>query len=115
MLGRGVSDHLWFHYQNSPPTYSHHVETPEWQQIEFSFQVKGQGLVVKKCGVRLVYEQDVEEINQSNANIADEALEFPRYDDGKAAVVSHAISKRVLPHSHGGGSSIGRGFVKYGT
>ncbi|KAK9949759.1 hypothetical protein M0R45_005275 [Rubus argutus] len=111
MQGRGVSDHLWFHYENSPPSYRHHVERAEWQQIEFSFQVKGQGLVVKKCGVRLVYEQDVEEVNQSNANISDEALEFPRCDDGKAAVVSHAISKRGVPHSHGGGSSKRSGFV----
>ncbi|KAK9949762.1 hypothetical protein M0R45_005277 [Rubus argutus] len=108
-LGRGGSDNLWFHYVNSHPSYSHRVETAQWQKIDFSFQVKGQGLVVKKCGVRLVFEQDVEEVN---ANISDEALEFPRCDNGKAAVVSHDSSKRALPNSHGGGSSQRRGFVK---
>ncbi|XP_050385751.1 TMV resistance protein N-like [Argentina anserina] len=105
---RALSDHLWFRYSKYLSSYFRHVEaTDQLKKIEFSFLVKGQGLIVKKFGVRLVYEQDVAEFNQSNADIFDvaevnesdtdifyDALEFFPCDSGEAAVVSHAISKR---------------------
>nr|XP_011457432.1 PREDICTED: TMV resistance protein N-like [Fragaria vesca subsp. vesca] len=113
-LGRAVPDHLWFSYNNYLSSYFRRADTTELKQIEFSFRVKGQGLVVKKCGVRLVYEQDVAEVNQSNAALSNEALEIPLCDSEKAAVVSHAISKRgLLPHSHGGGGPSGSAFSFY--
>ncbi|KAL6226646.1 hypothetical protein ACLB2K_000607 [Fragaria x ananassa] len=113
-LGRAVPDHLSFSYDNDLSSYFRRADTTELKQIEFSFRVKGQGLVVKKYGVRLVYEQDVAEVNQSNAAISNEALEIPVCDSGKAAVVSHAISKRsLLPHSHVGGGPSGSAFSFY--
>nr|XP_011470657.1 PREDICTED: TMV resistance protein N-like [Fragaria vesca subsp. vesca] len=112
-LGRAVPDHLWFSYHNDISSYFRRADTTESKQIEFSFRVKGQGLVVKKYGVRLVYKQDVAEVNQSNVALSNEALEIPLSDSEKAAVVSHAIPKRGLPpHSQGGGPS-GGGFSFY--
>ncbi|PRQ22478.1 putative toll-like receptor, P-loop containing nucleoside triphosphate hydrolase [Rosa chinensis] len=54
-----VSDHLWLFYVSRDISFG-----TEWQnscnQLVFSFRNSGPSMV-KKCGVRLVYEQDVEE------------------------------------------------------
>ncbi|XP_034228412.1 TMV resistance protein N-like [Prunus dulcis] len=57
-----LSDHLWLLYISRDLTFGN-----EWQhscnQLIFSFKSSGPSLV-KKCGARLVYEQDVEEFNR---------------------------------------------------
>ncbi|CAL8174353.1 unnamed protein product [Prunus armeniaca] len=57
-----LSDHLWLLYISRDLKFGN-----EWQhscnQLIFSFKSSGPSLV-KKCGARLVYEQDVEEFNR---------------------------------------------------
>ncbi|XP_050385763.1 TMV resistance protein N-like [Argentina anserina] len=90
---RALSDHLCFRTTAMIPLQCLHA--------------LGQGLVVKKFGARLVYEQDVAELNQSNGDISDvaevnesdtgifyDALKVLPCDSGEAAAVSHTISKR---------------------
>ncbi|PRQ55272.1 hypothetical protein RchiOBHm_Chr1g0322741 [Rosa chinensis] len=36
-------------------------------QLEFLFKTRGPGLKVKECGVRLIYKQDVQELNQTTS------------------------------------------------
>ncbi|PRQ55248.1 putative toll-like receptor, P-loop containing nucleoside triphosphate hydrolase [Rosa chinensis] len=59
------SDHLWLFYVSRDKYFG----TEWWQnscsQLEFLFKTRGPGLKVKECGVRLIYEQDVQELNQT--------------------------------------------------
>ncbi|XP_008231887.1 PREDICTED: TMV resistance protein N-like isoform X2 [Prunus mume] len=67
-----VSDHLWLFYVSRDITFG-----TEWQKgcdrLTFSFESSGPSMV-KKCGARLIYEQDVEEFNkvvtQSSSSIS---------------------------------------------
>ncbi|XP_040368728.1 disease resistance protein RPV1-like isoform X2 [Rosa chinensis] len=59
------SDHLWLFYVSCDKYFG-----TEWwhnicSQVEFLFKTRGPGLYVKRCGVRLIHEQDVQELNQT--------------------------------------------------
>ncbi|KAM5551741.1 hypothetical protein ABKV19_026538 [Rosa sericea] len=59
------SDHLWLFYVSSDKYFG----TERWRncygQFEFLFETRGPGLKVRECGVRLIYEQDVQALNQT--------------------------------------------------
>ncbi|BFG20721.1 hypothetical protein CerSpe_069950 [Prunus speciosa] len=67
-----VSDHLWLFYVSRDISFG-----TEWQnscdRLTFLFESSGPSMV-KKCGARLIYEQDVEEFNkvmtQSSSSIS---------------------------------------------
>ncbi|KAM5584378.1 disease resistance protein RPV1 [Rosa sericea] len=58
------SDHLWIFYVSRDKYFGTDWWHNSWSQLEFLFQTRGPGLKVKECGVRLIYEQDVQELNQ---------------------------------------------------
>ncbi|PRQ55264.1 putative toll-like receptor, P-loop containing nucleoside triphosphate hydrolase [Rosa chinensis] len=62
------SDHLWLFYVS----HDKYFGTERWHnscsQFEFLFETRGPGLKVKECGVRLIYEQDVQELNRTTTS-----------------------------------------------
>lgn len=96
-----ISDHLWLVYISRDLSLG-----KEWQhrrnQLIFSFNSSGPSLV-KKCGVRLIYEQDVEEFNKTlthpSSNISpSEAMDALHHDEKspspEGAIVQHSFWKR---------------------
>ncbi|XP_031249162.1 TMV resistance protein N-like [Pistacia vera] len=62
-FGQALSDHLWFFYLH-PSNYYEHLKN-DFNYIEFFFaSQQGPGVELKRCGVRPVYEEDVEEFDQ---------------------------------------------------
>ncbi|XP_062021478.1 TMV resistance protein N-like isoform X2 [Rosa rugosa] len=59
------SDHLWVFYVSRDKYFGTEWWHNSCSQFEFLFETRGPGLKVKKCGVRLIYEQDVQELNQT--------------------------------------------------
>ncbi|XP_024162312.1 TMV resistance protein N-like [Rosa chinensis] len=102
--GQPVSDHIWFFYVGS--TWGRVTE--EWQdiyyQLVFSFESYGideEILQVKKCGVRMVYEEDAKELwetllKQSNVSInTKRGLQHYDGDDASSGSTSQAHPKRM--------------------
>ncbi|KAK9941542.1 hypothetical protein M0R45_007246 [Rubus argutus] len=61
------SDHLWIFYVSRDKYFGTEWWRNSCNQLEFLFQTRGPGLKVKECAVRLIYEQDVQELNQTMA------------------------------------------------
>ncbi|PRQ22460.1 putative TIR domain, P-loop containing nucleoside triphosphate hydrolase [Rosa chinensis] len=59
------SDHLWIFYVSRDKYFGTDWWHNSCSQLEFLFETRGPGLRVKECGVRLIYEQDVLELNQT--------------------------------------------------
>ncbi|KAM5551845.1 disease resistance protein RPV1 [Rosa sericea] len=59
------SDHLWLFYVSRDKYFGTEWWHNRCSQFEFLFETRGPGLKVKECGVRLIYEQDVPELNQT--------------------------------------------------
>ncbi|XP_062000729.1 TMV resistance protein N-like isoform X2 [Rosa rugosa] len=59
------SDHLWLFYVSRDKYFGAEWWHNSCSQLEFLFKTRGPGLKLKKCGVRLIYEQDVQELNQT--------------------------------------------------
>ncbi|KAL6210212.1 hypothetical protein ACLB2K_015445 [Fragaria x ananassa] len=58
------SDHLWIFYVSRDKYFG----TDWWNScspLEFLFETRGPGLKVKECGAHLIYEQDMQELNQT--------------------------------------------------
>ena len=62
----GMRRHIWVLYLSRDDWFST-VWKGERSQIEVEFQTSNPKLKVRQCGVRLVYEQDVEKFNQTIA------------------------------------------------
>ncbi|PRQ55829.1 putative leucine-rich repeat domain, L domain-containing protein [Rosa chinensis] len=60
------SDHLWLFYVSCDKYFGTEWWHNSCSQLEFSFETRWPGLKVKECGVRLIYEQEVQELNQTN-------------------------------------------------
>ncbi|CAL8988527.1 unnamed protein product [Prunus brigantina] len=101
-----LSDHLWLVYISRDLSLG-----KEWQhrrnQLIFSFNSSGPSFV-KKCGVRLVYEQDVEDFNkiltQPSSKISpSEAMDALHRDEKSpslgGAIVQHSFWKRPSRNS----------------
>ncbi|KAM5551659.1 hypothetical protein ABKV19_026486 [Rosa sericea] len=59
------SDHLWLFYVSRDKYFGTEWWHNSCSQLEFLFETRGPGLKVKECGVRLIYEQEVLELNQT--------------------------------------------------
>ncbi|XP_040371413.1 disease resistance protein RPV1 isoform X2 [Rosa chinensis] len=59
------SDHLWLFYVSRDKYFGTEWWRNSCSQFEFLFETRGPGLKVKECGVRLIYEQDVQELNKT--------------------------------------------------
>jgi hypothetical protein len=59
------SDHLWIFYVSHDKYFGTEWWRSRCSQLEFLFETRGPGLMVKECGARLIYEQDVQELNQT--------------------------------------------------
>ncbi|KAM5549848.1 TMV resistance protein N-like [Rosa sericea] len=60
-----ASDHLWLFYVSRDKYFGTEWWHNSCSQLDFLFKTRGPGLEVKECGVRLIYEQDVQELNQT--------------------------------------------------
>uniref|UniRef100_A0A2N9FND5 TIR domain-containing protein n=1 Tax=Fagus sylvatica TaxID=28930 RepID=A0A2N9FND5_FAGSY len=96
--GKVESHHLWLYYL--PPKFFKMNWNKGWDtisangfsQIGIKFYTRGPGLEVKKCGIGVVYEQDIEDISQTNE------LEFFTVDDCNNFVV--AVEGSEIESSH---------------
>ncbi|XP_062022547.1 disease resistance protein RPV1-like [Rosa rugosa] len=110
--GQPVLDHIWFFYR-ARDMFSRH----EWQDIYcqpvFSFRpqywdkrIKIEEFVrVKKCGVRMIYEEDAEELSetllkQSNIGINTKQCLQHNDDDEASSSASQAHPKRIKQTPH---------------
>ncbi|KAM5551841.1 hypothetical protein ABKV19_026612 [Rosa sericea] len=59
------SDHLWLFYVSRDKYFGTEWWHNSCSQLEFLFETRGPGLKVKECGVHLIYEQEVQELNQT--------------------------------------------------
>ncbi|KAM5551797.1 hypothetical protein ABKV19_026579 [Rosa sericea] len=59
------SDHLWLFYVSRDKYFGTECWHNSCSKFEFLFETRGPGLKVKECGVCLIYEQDVQELNQT--------------------------------------------------
>ncbi|XP_040362605.1 disease resistance protein RPV1 isoform X2 [Rosa chinensis] len=59
------SDHLWIFYVSRDKYFGTDWWHNSCSQLEFLFKTRGPGLKVKECGVRLIYEHDVQELNKT--------------------------------------------------
>ena len=50
-------------------------------QIEIGFETKGPGLEVTKCGARWVYEQDIEDLNQTMHGCSSSSCSITPYEN----------------------------------
>ncbi|XP_004289273.1 PREDICTED: TMV resistance protein N-like [Fragaria vesca subsp. vesca] len=87
-LGQAVSDHIWIFCSSLR-------SCEDWLQIKLLFTTDGPGLQVKKCGVRIVYHHDEEEIMVNNVKPFTFS-DFP--SPGEVAIVSCATAKRGPEH-----------------
>ncbi|KAM5574120.1 hypothetical protein ABKV19_013561 [Rosa sericea] len=105
--GQPVSDHIWFFYVPRDKSF-HHEWHDIYYQLVFSFQprywdarIMNEEIVqVKKCGVCMVYEEDVEEpwetkLKQSNMGINTKRCLQHYDDDGASSSASEAHPIRI--------------------
>ncbi|PRQ55206.1 putative toll-like receptor, P-loop containing nucleoside triphosphate hydrolase [Rosa chinensis] len=59
------SNHLWLFYVSRDKYFGTEWWHNSCSQLEFLFETRGPGLKVKECGVRLIYEQEVQGLNQT--------------------------------------------------
>ncbi|KAL4594239.1 hypothetical protein ACB092_12G006500 [Castanea dentata] len=86
-FGKIESYQLWLHY--FPSTYFgedwkellNQVDANGFSQIEVKFEPFGPGLEVTKCGAHLVFERDIEDLNQTKAGPSNSII-TPYDEDG---------------------------------
>ena len=78
----GLSDHMWLFYL-LPQYYVEEViellkecEENEFKQVGIRIEPRGPGMEVKKCGFRMVYKKDVEDLNQTVAQSSNTSHNF---------------------------------------
>nr|POE60184.1 putative ribonuclease h protein [Quercus suber] len=87
-FGKIESYHLWLEYIHSRHLGSdweenlNRVGANGFTQIEVTFESKGPGLEVTKCGAHVVYEQDIEDLKQTMAGAGSSScIITPYYED----------------------------------
>uniref|UniRef100_A0A2N9HJ52 C-JID domain-containing protein n=1 Tax=Fagus sylvatica TaxID=28930 RepID=A0A2N9HJ52_FAGSY len=73
-IGTFDGSHIWLLYLSRDTGFAT-ARNGECSQIRVSFKIYGGGLFVLNCGARLVYEQDVEEFNQTIAQCESSHIE----------------------------------------
>nr|POF01860.1 putative pentatricopeptide repeat-containing protein, mitochondrial [Quercus suber] len=82
-FGKIESYHLLLEYYPSTRFESHWKEVldaNEFLQIEVTFETEGPGLEVTKCGAHLIFEQDIEDLNQTKPGSSSCTI-TPYYED----------------------------------
>ena len=87
-FGKIESNQLWLEYIPSRHLGSdweeklNRVDANGFTQIEVTFESKGPGLEVTKCGAHVVYEQDIEDLKQIMAGAGSSSrIITPYYED----------------------------------
>nr|XP_023925283.1 disease resistance-like protein DSC1 [Quercus suber] len=114
-IGR-LSENIWLCYL-LPQYYEKDIkllsecEANEWSQIGIKIETRG-SCIVKKCGLRLVYKKDIEELNRtmaqsSNTNITPyENLDFLYHNfDNLVVVAEDNKAKQICDNFDGAGPS----------
>ncbi|KAM1686232.1 hypothetical protein TB1_033403 [Malus domestica] len=113
--GKVQSDHLWLLYLSYKRRDPNNYWKGYFDGFEFSFKTFCSGtetnkcLKLKKCGVRMVYEQDAEDLNTLYNSISlYEPMDDPHCALPKSADVQSALNmKQTTEHFGGAGSSGG--------
>ncbi|XP_062028724.1 TMV resistance protein N-like [Rosa rugosa] len=71
------SDHLWLFYVSRDKYFGTEWWHNSCSQLEFLFETRGPGLEVVECGVRLIYEQEVQELNQTTTQSSSRMSPYP--------------------------------------
>uniref|UniRef100_A0A2N9G555 ADP-ribosyl cyclase/cyclic ADP-ribose hydrolase n=1 Tax=Fagus sylvatica TaxID=28930 RepID=A0A2N9G555_FAGSY len=106
-IAKVLSDHIWLLYL-FPQNYDKHSINLLWEynlngfnQIGIRIETKGSGLTVKKCGFRLVYMKEIEDLKrtmgQSSNNLEDNKIKRS-HDDYDGAGPSGEGSFNDVPH-----------------
>ncbi|KAM1686238.1 hypothetical protein ACFX2K_034361 [Malus domestica] len=111
--GKVQSDHLWLLYLSYKRRDPNNYWKGYFDGFEFSFKTFCSGtetnkcLKLKKCGVRMVYEQDAEDLNSPNNSISlYEPMDDPHCALPRSADVQSALNmKQTTEHFDGAGSS----------
>ena len=98
--GKIELNHLWVSYV--PPPYFNQVEELSqidangFNQIEFEFETFGPGLEIKKCGVHLVFKENIEDCNQTMAQCRNSKI--TPYEDESDDSAKDSKNKRRRSH-----------------
>ena len=100
-FGKIESYQLWQGYL--PPTVLNQDNANGFNQIEVKFEALGPGLEVTKCGAHLVFERDIEELNQTKAGPSS-CIITPYDEDGFDDSEKDTKIKRSRDDSNGEGA-----------
>ena len=95
----GISDNIWLiyllpqYYKVKDIKLLNECESNELTQIGIKIETKCSGMEVKKCGFRMVYKKDIEELNRTMAQSSNTSI-IP-YEDLEWKVVEGKIAKRI--------------------
>ena len=82
-FGKIESYHLWLEYIPQTRFYSHwkkELDANEFTQIEVTYEIDHPDLEVTKCGAHLIFEQDIEDLNQTKPGSSSCTI-TPYYED----------------------------------
>ena len=82
-FGKIESYHLWLEYIPHTRFQSHwkkELDANEFTQIEVTYETDYPGLEVTKCGAHLIFEQDIEDLNQTKPGSSSCTI-TPYYED----------------------------------
>ncbi|KAH0976488.1 hypothetical protein GBA52_026209 [Prunus armeniaca] len=108
-----LSNHLWFFYVSRDLSFGTNSRT-SYDQLTFSFESSTRSLV-KRCGVRLVYEEDLQDFSkivaQSSVSISpeEEAVD-DLHRDGTSRSVQSGTIKRSYKDNDGEGPAASGSF-----
>ncbi|KAF3457268.1 hypothetical protein FNV43_RR01925 [Rhamnella rubrinervis] len=81
-LYRGAMGHIWLLYLPRDAYFHSEWHNKKFDHIQFSFKSQGEeGIVIAQCGVRLVYERDIQELNITARDEPYEAIQLPAEDE----------------------------------
>ena len=82
-FGKIESYHLWLEYIPHTRFYGHwkkELDANEFTQIEVTYKTSHPSLEVTKCGAHLIFEQDIEDLNQTKPGSSSCTI-TPYYED----------------------------------
>ena len=113
----GLSDHIWLFYllrqfyKEVDREFLKEFEANELSQIGIKIETRHSGTEVKKCGFRMVYKKDIEELNRTMAQSSNTSiipykdLDFLHHNFDNSAVVVEGKAKRIREDYDGAGPS----------
>ena len=79
-FGKIESYHLWLDYIPYESDWKEELDANEFTQIKVTFETRGPGLEVTKCGAHLILEQDIEDLQQTKPG-SSSCIITPYYED----------------------------------